>query len=395
MRWSSSVVEGEDTVRAARRLASDLRGALAGDPAHLVLLFATPHHAPQLDNVLRCLKAELPGARVVGCTGGAVLAAGRELEGQPALAALAGSLPDVAVVPFRVTSELMKVVMADPRGWHTHLDIIPEQQPLFLLLPDPFTHRTDALIASLDAAYPGLPKLGGLASGGRNPGEHALVLDDAVHRSGAVGVALYGDIAVDAVVAQGARPVGPLLEVTAAEDNLMLELDGRPAAEALDEVFGGLDETEQRRFRRGPMVGLALPEATAARPGDFLVRDLVGVERDGGRIAVGGPVRAGQRVRFHLRDPAAAADDLRQQLLRWKLGHQGAAPAAAILLTCLGRGAGFFGAADHDSTVLREIAGEVPLAGFFCNGELGPVHGRTWLHGYTSAIGLLRPRGWS
>ena len=395
MRWSSSIAEGEDTDVVTRRLASDLRGGLAGAPAHLVLIFATPEHTAQLSVVIEHLQRELPGARIVGCTGGSVHGAGRELEHTPAISALAGSLPDVGVVPFVVGQPLMDAVMRDPRAWHNHLDLIPEQQPLFLLFPDPYTQDVDALIASLDSAYPGLPKLGGMASGGGSVGEHALVLDDTLHRTGTVGVALYGDIAVDAVVAQGAHPVGPVLEVTAAEDNLITELDGEPAATALDSVFHDLSTVDKARFRKTPTVGLAMPASSNDGAGTFLVRNLIGIERKGGRIAINGPVQAGYRLQFHVRDPAAASEDLRQQLLRWKMVHRGADPSAALMLSCLGRGSTFFGTDDHDSTVLADIAGAVPMAGFFCNGELGPVHGRTWLHGYTASIGLMRPRGWS
>lgn len=389
MRWTASAVEGEDTGKVAARLVRDLRHGLAGEPAHLVVLFATPHHRRGLGALAARVRASMPGARVVGTTAASVLARGRELEDTPAVAALAGSLPDVGVVPFRGTAPLLEAAMTDPRAWHRHLDLIPEQQPVFLLLPDPLTHRTDALLASLDAAFPGLPKLGGLASGGRRAGDHALVLDDAVHTVGAVGVALYGDIAVDAIVAQGARPVGPDLAVTAADDNVVVELDGQPAAPALDGVYARLSKADQARFRRTPLAGLALPDRSA----DYLVRNVLGVEREGGRLSVGGPVRTGQRLRFHVRDPAAAAEDLRGQLLRWRALGAGEAEAA-LLFSCLGRGEAFFGVRDHDSTILAELLGDVPLAGFFGNGEIGPVQGRSFTHGYTSAVAIFRARGW-
>ena len=209
MRWASALTQQTDPLAAGDTLALEIREQLEGASAHLLLVFAQIAQADALGAVVERLQHAHPEARVVGCTGGSVLASGSEPEGRPAVAVLAAHLPDVAVVPFRVTEVLLRQVMADPTTWHRHLDLVPEQRPVFVLLPDPFTTRADALVASLDAAYPGLAKLGGLASGGREAGEHVLVLDHETHRDGTVAVALYGDIAADTVVAQGARPVGP------------------------------------------------------------------------------------------------------------------------------------------------------------------------------------------
>ena len=393
MRWASALTQQTDPLSAGDTLAREIREQLEGASAHLLLVFAQIAQADALGAVVERLQHAHPEARVVGCTGGSVLASGSEPEGRPAVAVLAAHLPDVAVVPFRVTEVLLRQVMADPTTWHRHLDLVPEQQPVFVLLPDPFTTRADALIASLDAAYPGLAKLGGLASGGREAGEHVLVLDHETHRDGTVAVALYGDIAADTVVAQGARPVGPDFAITAASDNLIEELDGGEAATTLQGFWKTLDPIDRGRFRQAPMVGLAMGEGGTDR--DYLVRDLLGVERSTGRIAVSTGVRPGMTLRFHVRDPQSAEEDLRVQLLRWKTTPTAQEATAAVLFSCLGRGEGFFGTPDHDSRLLHSIAGPLPLAGFFGNGELGPVHGTTWMHAYTTVIGLFRSRGWS
>jgi small ligand-binding sensory domain FIST len=187
--------------------------------------------------------------------------------------------------------------------------------------------------------------------------------------------------------------VGSDFAITAASDNLIEELDGGEAATTLQGFWKTLDPIDRGRFRQAPMVGLAMGDGGTDR--DYLVRDLLGVERSSGRIAVSTGVEPGMTLRFHVRDPQAAEEDLRGQLLRWKTTPSADQAVAAVLFSCLGRGEGFFGTPAHDSRLLHSIAGEIPVAGFFCNGELGPVHGTTWMHAYTTVIGLFRTRGWS
>jgi small ligand-binding sensory domain FIST len=395
MRWISSVVQDTDPLTAAHRLADALLGGLAGEEAHLVLLFCAGRGPGPLAEIVEVLRARLPTARLVGCTGGSVLASGREVEGQTALAALAGHLPDVAVLPFKVGPELLQAASSDPGAWTRQLDVIPEQQPIFILLPDPFTCDATRLLSSLDAAFPLAPKIGGMVSGSREPGHHRLILDGALHAGGAVGLCLYGDVALDPIVAQGARPVGPLLQVSAATQNRLQELDSEPASQVLERVWQGLSAEDRARFQKTPLVGLVEGESSSGRlrRGDYLVRNIVGVDRKTEEIAVGGPVTADQLLRFHVRDAATSSEDLHDLLARWSMAGRNA--AAALIFTCLGRGEAFFGVQDHDSRVVAEVTGGVPSAGFFCNGELGPVHGHTQLHGYTCCVGLLRPRAWS
>ncbi len=270
----------------------------------------------------------------------------------------------------------------------------PDLGPGFVLLPDPFTCRAEAVVGALGQAYPGSVVVGGLASGGSGPGENALLIDDTVFRDGAVGVALAGDVVIETVVPQGCRPIGDPMRVTRSRDNLVLELDGEPALGALDLLFNGLGRADRIKFQRSPMLGIAMnPEAQRFRAGDFLIRHVVGIDRPLSAVAVGHALADGAVVQFHVRDADASAEDLTELLARYARQH--GAPAGALLFSCLGRGEHLYRERDHDSRLVHEHLGEVPLGGFFCNGEIGPVHGRGFLHGYTAAFGMFRAREWS
>jgi small ligand-binding sensory domain FIST len=202
-------------------------------------------------------------------------------------------------------------------------------------------------------------------------------------------VALSGNLIVETIVAQGCRPIGTPLIVTRCRDNVIVEVDGRPPLLALHDLYESLDERDRELFRHSLFVGLEMREDQVEyREGDLLVRNLVGADADTGALAVGAPVKPMQVVRFLLRDARTATEDLTRLLER--SGARANPPAGALLFSCLGRGQHLFGRPDHDTDLFREKVGAVPLGGFFCNGEIGPVGGSTFLHGYTSAFALFR-----
>ncbi len=381
MRWASAISLTTDTLVACVEACDAAERQLSDAPADLVIAFGSPDHTDSWEQVACELGERFPSATVIGCSAGGVIGGGREVEAAPGFSLVAASLPDVSIHPFSMDDSDIPAPEVAAAAWTELLELDPAQDPAFILLPDPFTCDASRLIAGLDVAFPGQVKLGGLASGGTSAGIHRLLLDGLVRRSGVVGLALVGDVQVDTVVAQGCRPIGPELVVTAAQDNMILSLDGVPALLKLELVFSMMGEEVQEQFRQGPMLGVALKEGAAER--DFIIRSLTGMDRASGVLKVG------QTVRFHVLDAAAARDELDTLL-------QGCAdePSGALLFSCLGRGAGFFGQACHDTDLFHARVGGAPLGGFFCNGEIGPRHGRTWMHGYTSAFGLFRPRGW-
>jgi small ligand-binding sensory domain FIST len=269
---------------------------------------------------------------------------------------------------------------------------VADAQPHFVLLADPFTFDTEKFVRYLDGRFPDARKIGGLASGGRRPGENVLYCGEDVHRTGLVGVALDGDIELETIVAQGCRPIGEPMFVTRAQENLIYGLDGRPPIQVLEELYGRLAERDRELFRHSLFLGIVMKESSGVyRHGDFLVRNIVGIDAAKGMLAVGALVADGTIVQFHLRDAETSAADLETLLDRRRRDAE-APPSGALLFSCLGRGRHLYGRPDHDTDVFRRYVGDVALGGFFCNGEIGPVGGTTFVHGYTSSFGLFRPR---
>jgi small ligand-binding sensory domain FIST len=375
-----------DATAAARGAAAELRAGLGGEDADLVLFFATPEHREAIAAIHAELRA-LGRGPIVGVLGAGVLAGGQERERGPALAVVAAALPGVEVAVHRVAA-------APAPGWAAALGIEPLVRPALVLLADPRRADPDALLSALDAAAPGVAVAGGLASGAVDGDGPVLWVDGVGLDGGAVLLRLDGDVEMQTVVAQGARGVGPVVTATEVTRHLVGRIDGKPAVEVLDALYQSLSAEEQARFRAQPLVGLAPPAAPGGPAPAFLVRNLLGVDRGAGLVAVAAAVAPGTRLRLHLRDPAAAAEDVHAALDRAARAPGAAGTAGALLFSCVGRGQRFFGRPHHDSVAFGAAFGGLPLAGTFAAGELGPVHGRPALHAYTSVFALFAPRRW-
>jgi small ligand-binding sensory domain FIST len=263
-------------------------------------------------------------------------------------------------------------------GW-PDLEGVP---PTLLLLADPFTFPLDAFLRRLDDDRPGLRIVGGVASASMRPGGNRIVLDGDVRESGAVGVFLDG-VDVRPVVSQGCRPIGQPFVVTRAQQNLIEELGGLAALERLRELAEGLDDNDRELVRNGLHLGVVVDEHQPSfGRGDFLIRNIVGADRANGALAVADQVSVGQTVQFQVRDATAADEDLRLLLAD-------AQAAAALVFTCNGRGQHLFGVPHHDAGVVAELLGPIPAAGAFCAGEIGPIGGRNFLHGFTASLALF------
>ncbi len=389
VRASVGASESFDTVEAAAEAADRARAGL-DPPCDLAVVFASGHHLGMAKWLLSEVHERLEPRALIGCGAGGTVAAGRELEETPGVVVWGASLPGAELETMHVTAE------RDAEGFR--LLGLPESltetqheeagaDESLLALCDPFSFPAEELLAVLDRARPHVPVLGGLASASFAGGA-MLMRDGEVHTEGAVAVRLRG-AQVLPCVSQGAGPVGPEMTITSAEANVIGQLAGKPAMERLGEVIASLPESERELAAAGVLIGLVIDEN---RPeyerGDFLVRPIIGADRESGAIAIGEAVRVGQTVRLHVRDAVSADEDLREalRLQAQALGSGGA--AGALLFTCNGRGSNMFEVPDHDAAALEDALG-VPTAGFFCAGEIGPVGGRNFLHGFTATMAVF------
>lgn len=393
MRWASALGQHPVLEEAFKAAATQIEEELNGQAPDLLLCFISPNFAAQYKDVPELAARFLKPAAFAGCSAGGLIAGGVELEKEPAIALSAAILPDVTITKFHVEDSEMPDADAPPSKWEELVGVESFEEPQFIILPDPFSFRIDTLAQGLDYAFPRGIKIGGLASGANQPGKNALYLDDKMYKTGAVGLALSGNIEIDSIVAQGCRPVGPTFRVTKCQNNILLELDGKPAVQALYEVLEKMTSKDQELAKYSLFLGVVMDEfKDSFRPGDFLIRNILGLEPNSGALLVGELLRNERTVQFHLRDAQTSSDDLRTMLKQYKDSADKNKPEGALLFSCLGRGEHLYGVPNHDSDCFKDYLGPVPLAGFFCNGEIGPVGGTTFLHGYTSSFGIFRTR---
>jgi small ligand-binding sensory domain FIST len=363
-------------------------GAAAPAP-DLALFFASPDYA-EMDALVAQAYRRSATSLLIGCTGGGVIGTGREVEDTPAISFLGLNLPGAEVAATHVEmDELAALRDPDKRAW---AGLVPSQVNAWVVLADPFSFDLEPLIEDLAAASPGSTIVGGLATGPSNERATKLFLNDRVYESGAIVLALGGAYTVRSVVAQGATPIGEPWTITNVERNVLWTIGNRPALEVLRETIEALPEDQQRRASRNLLVGLAMNEyKDHFDQGDFLIRNLMGADPRSGALAISALPEVGHTIQFQIRDATAADQDLRRQLaaVRDELGDVDV--VGALLCTCNGRGIGLFGAPNHDAGAVAEALGPLPLAGFFCNGEVGPVGGQTYIHGFTASLALFVP----
>jgi small ligand-binding sensory domain FIST len=360
----------------------------AAPAADLAVVFVSAAYGADVRPAFEHLSERIPARVVIGTTAEGVLAGDEEYEGGPAVAVWLAWLPGATVVP--VSIEYAQTPDGGMfAGWPPADTAWPDDAAL-ILLADPFSFPVDGFIRRLEEDHPGLVVVGGMASGGMRPGDNTLVVDSRTYDSGAVGVIVGGGVRIRPVISQGCRPIGRPLVITRAEENVIMELGGRPALERLHEIFAELDEADRRLVRTSLHVGRAASEyRDHFGRGDFLVRNVVGADPESGIIAVGDLVRTGQTMQFHVRDAASADDDLRNLLTQ----AAGGTACGALVFTCNGRGTRLFDAPHHDARCVQEVLGGIPTAGFFAQGEIGPIGDRTFLHGFTAAIAVVESVG--
>ncbi len=365
-------------------------------PANLGLVFISSAFTSEYPRLLPLLQEQLSVPVLIGCSGGGIIGMSQqgqmqEMEGSPALSLTLAHLPGVEVTAFHIVAEELPDLDSPPSAWVELLGVPPSPTPQFILLSESFSSQVKDFLQGLDFAYPGSASVGGLASSSQIGGRVSLFFNDQIYKEGTVGVALSGNIVLETIVAQGCRPIGKPYQVSSCERNIVLELEAQPPLLVLRDLLESLSESDRDLAQHSLFVGVARDEFKQnLEQGDFLIRELLGVDPKFGAIAIGDRIRAGQRIQFHLRDAQTSAEDLEYLLQRYQKQTQSHSAAGALMFSCLGRGEGLYGKPNFDSQLFNHYLDNVPLAGFFCSGEIGPVSGSTFLHGYTSVFGICR-----
>ncbi|MCH2142467.1 MAG: FIST C-terminal domain-containing protein [Phycisphaerales bacterium] len=389
----SATTEHHDTRTAADEIASAVHDGMNGRSPDLVMLMASFHHAAALPDACNDLRRMIVPGHLLAATAESVLGDDRELEGLAGMSALAMRFRTehqrIRMTPWR-TTPWDPVPLSQPDALAARIDAASDTQGV-IMFADPFSTPSSRMLPAIGGCLGGthfIPVTGGLLSGASQPSCNRLILDDVVQDAGAIGLTISGDLQVDTVVSQGCRPVGPTIVVTNCDQNVLTGLNGRPALDTIHDVLAELPDQERELLSGGLLIGRAL-DAGKKRlgRGDFVVRNVLGIDKEKKAIAVSELPRIGQTIQVHLRDAQAAHEDL-QLLLDGQQLHD--PPLAALVTTCNSRGEQLFGGVGHDTAIIRGRLESPPLAGFFAAGEFGPLGGTNIIHGHTVVTTLFR-----
>jgi small ligand-binding sensory domain FIST len=372
-----------------QRWAEDLRRQLRTSGVTLGLVFMSPKFFPYAKQVLEILRVHARIPLLAGCSSQGLIVEQREVEQDAGITLGLYALPGAELKAFYFTQAQVEEANG-PGYWHMETGVEPGQTNGWLTFVDPFHLDTEAWLRTWNEAYAPLPVLGGLASGGFTEQHTQVYLNGDAFDEGGVAVSIGGDVRLAGVISQGCTPIGETWTLTKVEQYIIHEIGNRPAYEVLAETVGALTPEEQRKSRGNLFIGLVVNEYLEDfHRGDFLIRNLLGADPRTGSIAVSTLPRTGQTVQFQRRDAEAATEDMRELLGRAKRQLANTTVYGGCLCSCNGRGRGLFGEPDHDARMIQQRLGPLGLTGFFCNGEIGPIGEKNFLHGFTASLALF------
>ena len=350
----------------------------------------SPRFFPHAAAVLELLRLNARIPLLVGCSSGALIAGGSEIEENAGLVLALYSLPGAKLDAFYFSQEQIEAAEEDKDFWPTHTGVTRERSNGWLVFADPFHIDAESWMRSWNTAYAPVPVLGGLSSGSGKEQRTQVYLNGEAFEEGGVAVSVGGNVKLLGIISQGCTPIGDTWTLTKVEQNLIHQIGNRNAYDVLVETVNGLTPDEQKKARGNLFIGLVVNEyAEEFHRGDFLVRNLLGGDPNSGVLAVGALPRAGQTIQFQRRDASAANEDMNELLARAKSQLAGTPIYGACLCSCNGRGSNLFGKPDHDAATVQRELGPLGLVGFFCNGEIGPVGQKSFLHGFTASLALF------
>jgi small ligand-binding sensory domain FIST len=369
--------------------AENLRQQLHAPQISLGLVFMTPRFFPHAKQVLEILRVHARIPLLAGCSSTSLIAGGSEIEENAGLVLALYGLPGATLRGFHFVQAQVEEA-SEPGYWPLETGVAPDQSNGWLTFADPFHLDAESWMRTWNEAYAPHPVLGGLASGDLREQCTQVYLNGEVFEEGGVAISVGGDVKLVSVISQGCTPIGDTWTLTRVEQNLIHQIGNRPAYEVLVETVNNLSPAEQKKARGNLFIGLVVNEYLEEfHRGDFLVRNLLGGDPQSGILAVGALPRAGQTMQFQRRDAEAAVEDMNELLARMKRELAGATIYGGCLCSCNGRGKHLFGKPNHDAQTVQQELGPLGLAGFFCNGEIGPVGQKNFLHGYTASLALF------
>jgi len=391
MIWASAISTSSELESSIEECVNSIKSKLGSAPVDLAIIFVSPHFSEKYSELPALISQRLPFVHLIGCSGGGIVGGGKEIEHAPALSITAAILPGVRVETFYKRQASMPKLDTSPKVWEEWIGIKKTLNPQFVILADPQTLHADHLLMGMDYAYPQSVKIGGLASGSGVGGTNVLFLDQTIYYEGVCGVAFSGNIILDTIVAQGCRPIGEPFQVTKCDQNLLIEVNHRPVISYLRDLIETLSPEDQLRLQQSLFIGIVMdPLKPSLSQGDFLIRNIMGLDAKKETLVLGAMLREGQTLQFHLRDSKASEEDLENVISKYIVGGPPEKLKGALLFSCLGRGAHLYGKPDHDTHIFQKNLGSIPIGGFFCSGEIGPIGSTTYLHGYTSSFALFR-----
>lgn len=372
-----------------RQWAAQLRARLPAPHVSLALVFITPKLFSRAREILEILRVHAQIPLLAGCSSATLIANDEEVEDADGLVLALYHLPGVELRGLHFTQEEIEEANG-PGYWHLETGVTADDTNGWLTFADPFHLDLEAWLKQWNDAYAPLPIVGGLASGDFTERATQVYLNGDVFEEGGVAIAVGGAVRLAGVVSQGCTPIGETWTITEAEKNFIHQIGNRPAYRVLLDTFNALSDADKTKTRNNLFVGLVINEYLEEfHRGDFLIRNLLGVDPSNGTLAIGALPRAGQTVQFQRRDAAAATEDMAELLARARNQLGGQPIYGGVLCCCNGRGTGLFGEPDHDASLVQERLGPLGLSGFFCNGEIGPVGEKNFLHGYTASLALF------
>lgn len=372
-----------------QRWAEDLRGQLAASPVSLGLVFMTPRFFPHAKQVLEILQVHARIPLLLGCSSGGLIAGDEEIEENAGVALALYSLPGASLKGFHFTQEQVEEA-SGPGYWHMETGVNSEDTTGWLAFVDPYNIDSEGWLRSWSEAYAPAPILGGLASGDFNDRVTQVYLNGDVFEEGGVALSVGGDVRLASVLSQGCTPIGDTWTLTRVNQNVIQQIGNRPAYKVLEETVRGLSVADQKKAQGNLLIGLVVNEYLEDfHRGDFLIRNLLGADPNSGAIAIGALPRLGQTVQFQRRDADAANEDMVELLERAGKSFAGKPVYGACLCSCNGRGSGLFKKPNHDAATVQAHLGPMGLAGFFCNGEIGPIGEKNFLHGFTASLAVF------